>query len=843
MAASPPYGPLGSPDYRHSRNPLLRASRPVPRESGATNGLAIALLGGVLVTTFAISVAIVAVFGFGVINELYDYFTRALPPVDQVFSHGQFQSALIYDRKGRLLYEMFDPQGGKRTLVHLKDIPPTLVAATISTEDANFYSNPGVDPISIGRAVIQDLLHHQVESGASTITQQLVRNVLMTPDERQSRSIGRKVEEIILAYRVTQRYSKDEILERYLNEINYGGLNYGVEAAAEAYFNKPVQQLTLPEAALIAGLPQAPGLYDPYQNPKGAKDRQTEVLQLMVKHGYITQAQADAAIATPLVYHRPPEQIEAPHFVDYVRGELESRFTQQQLYQSGLRVYTSLDLDLQTSAEKIVQTQLAGLKQYNANNAAVVAIDPHTGEILAMVGSADFNDDAIQGQINMAISERQPGSSLKPFNYLYAFDHHLAAPATILQDSPIQYSMGPGQPPYQPHDADLQFRGPVTVRRALANSLNVPAVEMLNQIGVGALLSTLHRFGITSLQQPASYYGLSLTLGSGPVKLTDLTFAYASLANGGVQIGEPVPNAAPDQTQAGPVSILKVTDSTGKVLFDYHPPSGTRLASPQASWLITDILADDQARAETFGAHSYLELDRPAAVKTGTTENFQDSLTVGYTPQLVVGVWVGNANDKPMDNVFGARGAGHIWHDFMTASLKGQPVLQFDPPTGLVRATVDAQTGLRPVPGRPTVTDWFIDGTLPQESAPVPTPTPAPPTATPVPRPPTPTPLPPPPPPTNTPVRAPAPPAPVPAPNNSNQLLVPSLVGLSEADAQQVINQTGFMTSYTNYQTINDVPDRTYFNSIAPGHVLSQLPTAGSFAPRGSKIYIAVRKQ
>jgi len=793
------------------------------------------VLGFVLVTTFAVSAVLLAMFGFGVLGELSDYLTRDLPPVDQVFSKSVFQSTMIYDRKGRLLYEMFDPQGGRRTLVHLNQIPPALTDATISTEDPNFYTNPGVDPLAIVRALVQDTIHRQIVSGASTITQQLVRNVLMTPQERQSQSLGRKVEEAILAVRVSERYSKDEILERYLNEITYGNLAYGVEAASETYFNKPVGQLTLAQAALIAGLPQAPSTYDPYQHPNAAKQRQLEVLQLMVKHGYLTQDQADAAAAEPLSYQSAPTVFQAPHYVMYVQSLLEERFSRQQLYEGGLRVYTSLDLDLQNQAQTIVKNRLASIKADNANNAALVAIDPKTGEILALVGSANFYDDSIQGQINMALTTRQPGSTLKAFNYLYAFEHKIATPATLLMDSPITYSMGSGQPPYKPHDADDKFRGPVTVRRALANSLNVPAVEMLNNIGIPQLLYTLHLFGITTLQQPPGYYGLSLTLGSGPVRLLDLTFAYAALANDGVQIGEPVASPQAGQAQLEPVSILRVTDASGKVLYNYQPPAGTRLASPQATWLITDILSDDTARAETFGAHSYLEINRPAAVKTGTTEQFQDSWTMGYTPQLVVGVWVGNANDQPMDNVFGARGAGLIWHDFIEAALKSAPVLQFVRPPGLVRAAVDAATGLRPVSGRPSITDWFIEGTLPTESAPVPTPTPLPPTpiptATPVP-------------PTSTPV--PAPPAqvtPIAAPSNPNVVVVPSLIGLTEADAQRVVNESGLMTSYVNYQTIEDVPDRSFFRSIPPGRVLSQLPQAGTQVPRGTRVYIAVRKQ
>lgn len=833
---------------RRSTNPLVRASRPVRRDDGWGSRLGVFVLGFVLLTTFATSVLFVALFGFGVAGDFADYMTRDLPPVDQIFSKSEFQSTLIYDRKGRLLYEMFDPEGGRRTLVPLKDIPPALIDATLSTEDANFYSNPGVDPIGILRAAFDDITHRQILSGASTITQELVRNVLMTPEERTSRSPKRKIEEAILALRVTERYSKDDILDRYLNEIFYGNLSYGVEAASETYFDKPVQKLTLSEAALIAGIPQAPAVYDPYQNPDAAKARQREVLDLMVKHGYITQDEADAAYNEPLKFHSAPQQTPAPHFVAYVRSQLEQQYSREQLYQSGLRVYTSLDLDLQDQAEQITQQRLTSIKQYNANNAALVAMDPRTGEILAMVGSANFYDDAIQGQINMAITPRQPGSTLKPLTYLYAFEHKMAAPATILPDEPVEYSMGPGKPPYQPHNADGKFHGPVTVREALGNSMNVPAVEMLSQEGVGALLGTAHAFGITTLQQSPAYYGLALTLGDGPVKLLDLTFAYATLDNGGLQIGAPVADTAPDQAKLQPVSILKVTDAQGKVLSEYQPPTGVRVASSQATWLITDILSDDNARVLEFGAHSYLELDRPAAVKTGTTENFQDSWTVGYTPQLVVGVWVGNANDKPMDNVFGARGAGLIWHEFMEKALANTPPTPFTRPSGLVQATVDAKTGLRAVPGRPTITDWFIDGTLPADSAPVPTPTalpptPIPPTSTPTPRTPT---------PVATPTRPPATPVvvpptptqtPLPAPSNPNLIRVPSLIGLPEADAQRIINESGLMTSYVNYQTIDDVPDKSFFRSIKPGSVLSQLPLPNAEVTRGTKVYIAVRQK
>ncbi len=683
-------------------------------------------------TMALIALALAVVAGALAVAAVYSYVTRDLPPADQVFTTGMFQTAMIYDRKGRLLYEMMDPNGGRRNVVPLKDIPKDLIDATVMTEDANFYTNPGVDVVSILRAILQDIKHRQIMSGASTITQQLVRNVVMTPQERQAQTLSRKIGEAILAYRVSQRYSKDEILERYLNEIYYGNLAYGVEAASETYFDKPVQQLTLAQAALIAGLPQAPALYDPYQHPEAAKARQLEVLSLMVRHGAITPEQADAAAKEPLNYHSLPTGLQAPHFVMYVRDLLEDRYSREQIYQGGLHVYTSIDLDLQRQIEAIVRDQMPALAANGASNAAVVAIDPKTGEILAMVGSASFWDETIPGQINMATAERAPGSTIKTFTYLVAIDRGLTMPATLLADAPVQYPMGVGQPPYAPQDADGKFRGTVTLRRALANSLNVPAIGLLDRLGVAELLTMLRRFGITSLQQPPGYYGLSLTLGAAPVQLLDITYGYAAIAHGGVQVGDPVPDAAPDQRAFAPVAILKVTDSQGKVLDDYKPSAGIRLVSPQAAWLTTDILADDAARAETVGAHSPLELpDRPAAAKIGTSENLQDAWTIGYTPSLVVGVWVGNTDGRPMRATFGAQGPAVIWHEVMETALGGQPVEPFAQPPGLVRVAVDAATGLLPAPGRPTITDWFVQGTVPTRAVVVPTPT-----ATPKPTPP-----------------------------------------------------------------------------------------------------------
>lgn len=601
-----------------------------------------------------------------------------------------FQTVMIYDRKGHLLGEMVDPDGGKRSVVPLDQVPPILIRATISTEDPTFYQNPGIDLRAIVRSFVDDVTHGEVESGASTITQQLVRNVVMTPTERRSRSLARKLGEAILAIRVSGRYRKDEILQRYLNEIYYGNLAYGVEAASEVYFDKPVGQLDLAEAALIAGLPQAPSADDPYQNPEAAKARQRVVLDLMVKHGAITREQADQAAAEPLRFRSAPRPNEAPHFVNDIRGLLVDRFSRAQLYDQGLRVYTALDLDLEHRVEGIARDHLAVLQANGASDLAVVVLDPRSGAILAYVGSANYDDNAIHGQVDLARAPREAGAVLEPFLYLQAFDRRLISPASLLADAPVQYPLGIGQGGWSPRDDDGTFRGKVTARRALATSLAIPAVGLLDRIGVNPYLAWLHRFGLTTLDRPADYYGLSLALGNGSVRLLDLTSAYAALANGGTRPAVQSP------------AILRITDAAGRVVESADPAPPDRIASAPAVWLVTNILADDASRAARFGPGSSFQLpNRPAAVKGDTTPSLRDSWAIGYTPTLVVGVWVGNANGQPMQRAFGLKGAVGIWHDVMEAALAGQPAAPFPRPPGLVEVRANG------------VTDWAIQGTAP----------------------------------------------------------------------------------------------------------------------------------
>jgi 1A family penicillin-binding protein len=621
----------------------------------------------------------------------YAYFARNLPSVDTLDRRQVFQSVFIYDRNGELLYEAFDPNGGRRVWVPLQEMSPHLIEATLATEDPNFWTNPGVDIFAIGRALVQNLSAGEISSGASTITQQLVRNVLMPPDERYNQSYGRKLREAILAYEVSQRFTKEQILEMYLNEIYYGNLAYGIGAAAWVYFGKHPRELTLGEATLLAGLPQAPVDYDPYKNLRTARVRQAYVLDRMVTVGFISEATAQAALREPLQLRQDQiGVIKAPHFVWYVRDLVERRFGHERLYSSGLRIYTTLDVNIQRMAEEAARAHIEKLREVNATNAAVVVIDPKTGEILAMVGSVDYWNKDIQGEVNVAIAERQPGSALKPITYVTAFEKGYG-PATVINDAPISLPQGPGLPLWQPRNHDGRFRGLVTIRQALAPSLNIPAVLTLQEVGLPAMLANAHKMGITTLSDPQRY-GLAITLGGGEVKLLDLTYAYTVFANNGLQVGSPVPpqERKPGMREYEPVAIRRIEDSQGQVLFDYRPPPPKEILRPEFAYEITDILADDLARAPTYGRNSVLVIDRPAAVKTGTTDNYRDGWTVGYTPDLVVGVWTGNTDNTPMKNVYGASGAGVIWNKVMIdvhAYLK-LPPRPFPVPPGIRRGEV-----------------------------------------------------------------------------------------------------------------------------------------------------------
>jgi penicillin-binding protein 1C len=641
---------------------------------------------------------LVSLFFLGVAASVVAYVTIAdnLPsPTELRSRQTAFVSSKIYDREGHLLYEVTDPEGGRRTYVPLEEISHRLIDATIATEDRDFWLHPGFDPVALARAIYYVLQEREIVSGASTIPQQLARMVLL-PEERFEQSAERKIKEIVLAAELTRVYAKEDVLEIYLNELNYGNLAYGVQAAAETYFGVDAADLTLAQASFLAGLPQLPATYDPFGGGlERALGRQEVVLALMVDDGHIDASQAREAAATMRAheFRAPRMEIDtAPHFVVYVRQIVEARYGPEAMYRgAGLRVTTTLDPHLQAEAERAVREGVASLAERNATNGALVALDPETGHVLAMVGSADYNDEAIDGQVNVALRCRQPGSSIKPLTFLTSLEQGWTL-STLFWDVRTEFPDG-ANPPYVPVNYDRQYHGPVLMRHGLANSYNVPAVEALQFVGVDGLLEMASRLGVESLVHPEEHcpeypydgppsYGLALTLGGGEVKLLEMTGAFGALGNAGVLMA--------------PNPVLRIEDSRGNVLQDNSRPTGKQVISPEHAYLITDVLADDQARCAAFSCPSVLELSRPAAAKTGTTDDYRDAWTIGYTANLVAGVWVGNSDNSPMAEVPGAAGAGPIWHDFMETVHADLPVRGFERPSGIVEHEICASSGARP---------------------------------------------------------------------------------------------------------------------------------------------------
>ena len=666
-------------------------------------------------TVLGMVVFVILAFAAGATFVIYQYYSIAqtLPDVDSLKTHAsQFETTRILDRNGNVLYEIIDPNAGRRTYVPLMRISPYLIAATIATEDKDFYNNPGFDPLGIMRAFYQNYTTGKVVSGASTITQQLARLLLFGPEEAAQRTYQRKIREVVLASEITRRYSKEDILELYLNEIYYGNLTYGVEAAAETYFSTSAGKLNLAQAAFLAGLPQAPSVYDVFTNRDETLRRQKQVLVLMYElsrerncieistgiQPVCVDAQAASGASQEMdgrTFQQPKSTMRYPHWVNYIRSLLEKQFDSQTIYRSGFTVYTTLDPDLQDQADKIVKDQVDSLKDRNVQDGALVALRSNTGEILAMVGSADFDNVSISGQINMALVPRQPGSSIKPLTYVAAFEKGWT-PSTLIWDVPGEFppSGDPAdtRPPYEPQNYDGRFRGPVTVRTALANSLNIPAVKALQFVGIydnpatpqsEGLIGMARRMGITSLTRDD--YGLALTLGGGDVPLLEMTSAFSTFANNGLRMP--------------PVAITKIVDFSGKVVFDYKPPSPEQVLRPEHAYLITSILSDNDARTPSFGPNSVLKLPFPAAVKTGTTNDYRDNWTVGYTTDLTVGVWVGNADYTPMEGISGVTGAAPIWADFMKYGaevLSGSNPTPFSRPAGITDRVICAESGTEP---------------------------------------------------------------------------------------------------------------------------------------------------
>jgi membrane peptidoglycan carboxypeptidase len=643
-----------------------------------------------VVLVFFVGVAVAAVGYIAIANQLP-------PPEELQARQTVFVSSKIYDRAGNLLYEVTDPQGGRRTRVPLSRISPYLVQATISTEDREFYSHPGFDPIGIVRAFYYNLSERRLVSGASTITQQLARLLLLSPEERVKETAGRKIKEIILAAELTRTYPKEVILEIYLNEIYYGNLAYGVQAAADTYFGVDAADLSLAQASFLAGLGQLPALYDPFSGGRDlALARHEDVLGLMVEDGHITREEAEAAAAEIRAYEFKAPRYDlhrAPHFVVYVRQILESTYGPEALYRgTSLRVYTTIDPVMQSAAEQAIREGVAALADFNATNGALVALDPTTGHILAMVGSADFHSEEIDGQVNVALRCRQPGSSIKPLTYVASFERGWTT-SQLFWDVKTEFPDG-ANPPYVPQNYDEEYHGPMLMRKALANSYNVPAVEALQFVGVAGLLEVSSRLGVSSLAHPEAHcpdypydraqpYGLALTLGGGEVTLLELTSAFGAFANAGVL--------------AAPTPILRIEDSQGEVLVDNStPPAGEQAISAEHAYLITHLLSDTQARCDEFDCPGPLQLGRPAAAKTGTTTDYRDSWTIGYTPDVVAGVWVGNSDNTEMTRVPGSRGAAPIWNRFMEVAHANLPVREFERPSGIVAHEICADSGTRP---------------------------------------------------------------------------------------------------------------------------------------------------
>lgn len=700
-----------------------------------------------LPTLAAVLAAIVAVPAIGALaaGAVYASFTRDLPDPGQIKKvEEDFQTTKIYDRKGNLLYEIIDPTGGDRQWTELSNISPYLLCATVAIEDKTFYENQGFDLRGIARAFVANLQGGATQGG-SGITQQLVKSVILPPEERAGpgRTTAVKIKEVLLAAEITRRYKKNDILEWYLNTNFYGNLAYGIEAAARVYFNKSAKDLTLAESAMLAPIPQFPK-QNPFDSPNEAKFRQSLVLDLMVERTQlgvpgcnVTPKQAAEAKLQSLQYANKTRRfnIQAPHFSVYAKDKaiellgdhlgIGTEAARQLVERGGLKIVTTLDLDVDNQVRVLANRHVATLQAQakDVNNASVVVIKQDTGEIFAMVGSLDYFNDAIDGKFNVATGLRQPGSAFKPITYLELLRQG-ASPATLFWDVRTVFDTG-GQEPYIPENYDRKFHGPVRMRLALANSYNIPAVDALNRAGIGNVIRLAHRLGITDLDRGLDFYGLALTLGGGEVKLLDLTYAYATIANGGTMIGAPRPASLrkSGHRDLDPVAILRVEDSKGQVLYEYRPAVNPNLLGPDSerlTYLLTSIMSDPQARAPAFGYPSVLDLSgpRPAAVKTGTTNDYRDNWTVGFTTDFTVGVWVGNTDNRPMSKgVTGLTGAAPIWHDVMEYLHQGRAIRDFPRPEGLIEKTICQVDGLLPNNVCPAMVELFIPGTEPTQQS------------------------------------------------------------------------------------------------------------------------------
>jgi len=643
--------------------------------------------------------------GIILIFLMFLWFSRDLPAPGKLSEAQAANSTRIYDRNGTPLYSVYE--NINRSYVKLDQIPKNLQNATIATEDKNFYKNKGFSVTGYIRGLLIDPIIRRRITGGSTITQQLVKNVLLSSE----RSLPRKVKELVLSIQVDKRYSKDEILEMYLNDVPYGGTAIGVEAASENYYGKKVKDLDLAESALLAGLPQSPSIYSPFTGNKYYIARSAQILKTMRQQDYITSDQeknANTEVKNMKFTQRDAVSMKAPHFVIYVRQILAKQFGEQVVEVGGLQVKTTLDYEIQKKSEDIVKSEVDKLKGYHVGNGAAVVADPKTGEILAMVGSKDYFDQKNDGNFNVALAPRQPGSSLKPVMYATAFEKGYT-PSTMVMDVKTDFPNGSGGI-YTPVNYDEKFRGPVQLRFALGNSLNIPAVKMLARVGVKDVMEKGYEMGIENWQPTAQNMqnvGLSLVLGGRETTLLNEVTAYSVLANKGVK--------------QDPVTILEVKDNKGKTLYKYKKRDGQKVLSEEIAFVISHILLDNNARSDAFGPNSYLNISgKTVSAKTGTTDQKRDNWTVGYTPSYVVGVWVGNNDNSPMNPVIasGVTGASPIWNKIMTQVLKDKKDESPQKPDGVVAVQVDSLGGGMPTAGKPTRSEYFVKGTEPtSESA------------------------------------------------------------------------------------------------------------------------------
>lgn len=602
-------------------------------------------------------------------------------------------SLSLTDRNGTLLREILSDEGGRCQWTELGDISPYLVKATLASEDRHFYIHPGIDPLAVIRALYQNIRQGRVISGASTITQQVVRNIY-----RGRRTLLAKLHETWMAIRLERTLSKDRILTQYLNRIYYGNLAYGIHAASQLYFDKPPSDLSLAEAAFLAGLPRSPSTHNPYNRYHRAKKRQERILDRMFDRGYILRAQMKRAKNELLNLVPAEHNFGAPHFCEFILQQIpvSRRYVLS-------RIRTSLDFMLQEKVEKLVGDHIDSLAKNNISNAAVIILDNLTGEILSMVGSRDFFDNRHDGQVNGAVSLRQPGSTLKPFTYGLALERGMTA-AEILEDRDYYFPTPGGS--YSPQNYDERFHGKVRLRQALACSYNVPAVTILDSLGTDLLYQRLKQMEFESLDKSPIHYGVGLTLGNGEVTLLELTRAYAALARGGIYKGDR--------------SILQCLDMQEKEISLGRREKPRRIFSPDIAFILTDILADKDARVPAFGYLSSLNLPFACAVKTGTSADFRDNWTIGYTPKYTVGVWVGNFDAASMFSISGVTGCGPLFKDIMLLLESKNKDVSFPQAGRVIKASICPLSGKRATENCPgAMDDVFIEGTEPQEFCPI----------------------------------------------------------------------------------------------------------------------------